>query len=137
MLERDGRVIAQPVPATNGKTLKAVIGANVANGATVYTDSHGAYSKLRGYNHEIVNHAVGEYVRGQAHTNGIESFWALLKRGHYGVYHYMSFKHLHRYINEFSFRHNTRKVGTLDFIGMTITRAVDKRLTYKGLINAA
>ena len=71
-----------------------------------------------------------------AHTNGIESFWALLKRGHYGVFHYMSAKHLHRYINEFAFRHNTAQDGTMRFIEKTVTRMIGKRLTYKGLIHA-
>jgi len=82
-----------------------------------------------------VNHQVGQYINGQAHTNGIESFWALLKRGHYGIYHYMSAKHLHRYVKEFSFRHNTSQVGTMQFISMTIDRMINKRLTYKELIN--
>lgn len=81
-----------------------------------------------------VNHTAGEYVRHFCiHTNGIESFWALLKRGYYGVYHYMSPKHLHRYVNEFSFRHNTAQVGTMQFIDMTIARMAGKRLTYKEL----
>lgn len=90
---------------------------------------------MTGYNHHAVKHSVGEYVREQARTNGIESFWALLKRGYYGIYHFMSEKHLHRYVNEFSFRHNTAQVGTMDFIGMTIEKMVGQRITYKELIS--
>lgn len=69
---------------------------------------------------------MGEYVRNQAHTNGIESFWALLKRGYYGIYHHISEKHLHRYVNELSFRHNTAQVDTINFIGMTVERITGK-----------
>ena len=66
------------------------------------------------YDHEAVNHSAGEYVRGMAHTNGIESFWSMLKRGYQGTYHKMSPKHLERYINEFSGRHNVREADTID-----------------------
>ncbi|MAN80671.1 MAG: IS1595 family transposase [Rhodospirillaceae bacterium] len=133
IMERGGRVIAGPIPSTDGPTLKGVIRYHVAPGSTVYTDNHAGYRGMRGYNHASVNHGVGEYVREQAHTNGIESFWSLLKRGYYGIYHYMSVKHLHRYVNEFSFRHNTAKVDTIDFMGMTAARMVGLRLTYKEL----
>jgi transposase len=100
------------------------------------TDEAGAYRSLtsKGFTHHTVNHGAGEYVRHYCiHTNGIESFWALLKRGHYGIYHYMSPKHLHRYVNEFSFRHNTAQAGTMAFIEGTIARMMGKRLTYKEL----
>ena len=135
--DRSGVVRAASVETTSKATLHGFIAANVRAGSTVVTDDFPAYRGLKGYLHLTVNHTAREFVRDQAHTNGIESFWALLKRGYYGIYHYMSVKHLHRYVNEFSFRHNTAKVSTLDFIGMTIERAVDKRLTYKDLIHAA
>lgn len=132
-----GEVRAVPVENTQGPTLKRFIEEHALGGVTIVTDHHGGYVGLegRGFRHIRINHSAGEYIRDKAHTNGIESFWALLKRGHYGIYHYMSAKHLHRYVKEFSFRHNTAQAGTMNFIGMTIDRMVDKRLTYKGLIN--
>lgn len=133
-----GEVRAVPVSDTKASTLHRFVKEHAQNGATIVTDHHGGYLGLdaSGYTHIRINHSLGEYVRDMAHTNGIESFWALLKRGHYGIYHYMSAKHLHRYVKEFSFRHNTAKVGTMDFINMTIERMADKRLTYRRLINA-
>jgi len=135
IMERGGKVVAGPITNADGPTLKGVIRGYVSKGSTVYTDSHRGYQGLSGYNHHAVNHGVGEYVRDQAHTNGIESFWALLKRGYYGIYHHMSAKHLHRYVNEFSFRHNTANVSTLQFIEMTAGRMMGQRLTYKELID--
>ena len=131
-------VKAAPIANTSAVTLQSFVRDNAPVGATVVTDSHASYVGLEasGYQHIRVNHSVGEYVRDMAHTNGIESFWALLKRGHYGIYHYMSAKHLHRYVNEFSFRHNTSKAGTMAFIDATIGRMLGKRLTYKDLIHA-
>ena len=111
--QRNGNVIAKHIPNTSAQTLKGFIKSNIEAGSVVYTDNFPAYIKLNGYIHQSVNHSVGEYVRMQAHTNGIESFWALLKRGYYGIYHHLSHKHLHRYVNEFSFRHNTAKQGTM------------------------
>ena len=108
---------------------------NVQPGETVYTDDHRAYKSLKDvYQHETVKHSVAEYVKGHAHTNSIESFWAMFKRGYYGVYHQMSRKHLHRYVNEFAGRHNIRSLGTLDQMA-TIVRGMDqKRLRYADLI---
>jgi transposase-like protein len=136
IMERDGNVVAGPVTRTDGATLKGVINSHVFPGSTVYTDNHRGYLGMQGYTHEVVNHGIGEYVRDQAHTNGIESFWALLKRGYYGIYHHMSVKHMHRYVNEFSFRHNTAHLGTMKYIEMTIDQMDEKRLTYKELIGA-
>jgi transposase-like protein len=134
----DGEVRAVVVVDTKASTLERFVREHCKTGATIVTDTHGGYISLEsaGYTHIRINHSAGEYVRDMAHTNGIESFWALLKRGYIGIYHYMSAKHLHRYVKEFAFRHNTSQVGTMAFIDMTIGRMADKRLTYKGLINA-
>ena len=79
--------------------------------ALVYTDGETGYIGLP--NHEAVKHTVGEFVRGQAHTNGIEGFWSMLKRWYYGTYHKMSPKHLDRYVTEFSGRHNACPLDTI------------------------
>lgn len=131
-------VKAMPIANTKAATLQGFIPAKAPAGATVVTDSHSSYVGIEtaGYIHIRVNHSVGEYVRDMAHTNGIELFWALLKRGDYGIFHYMSPKHLHRYVNEFSFRYNTAQAGTMAFIDATIDRMLGKRLTYKDLVHA-
>jgi len=137
--DENAQVRATPVADTSAPTLTSYIKANVNEGSYVTTDEHGAYRGLRadGFKHHSVNHSAGEYVRNFCiHTNGIESFWALLKRGHYGVYHYMSPKHLHRYVSEFAFRQNTAQDGTMRFIEKTVARMIGKRLIYEGLINA-
>jgi transposase-like protein len=136
MKQRGGIVIAKHVSNTSAKTLQGFIGDNVMAGANVYTDNFKSYCGLKGYNRLSVNHSVGEYVKAQAHTNGIESFWALLKRGYYGIFHHMSPKHLHRYVNEFGFRHNTASTGTMGFIDATVKNMANRRLTYKGLVHA-
>ncbi len=89
------RVAAQVVPATDGETLQGFVSDHTAAAAVVYTDEHRSYTGLSpAFEHEAVSHSVGEYVRGQAHTQGIESFWSMLKRAHKGVYHKLSPKHL-------------------------------------------
>ena len=132
--QRDGNVVAEMLPSTSKKTLHGFIGRHVQTGSTVYTDDHSSYVGMP-YNHLSVSHSAREYVNEMAHTNGIESFWALLKRGYYGVFHYMSEKHLHRYINEFANRQNTKDLSTMEFIEATVQKIAGKRLTYKELTN--
>ena len=110
----------------------------VAYGAKVYTDEAKAYgplpTMLNGYDHETVIHSVKEFVRGQVHTNGVESFWSMLKRAHKGTFHKMSPKHLVRYIQEFAGRHNMRESGTIDQMRETVARFVGRRLLHRNLI---
>ena len=122
------RVSDAVVPGTDGPTLRSFVTDRAADGAMVYTDDVRAYLGLS--RHEAVRHGVGEYVREQAHTNGIESFWALLKRGYQGTYHHLSPKHLDRYITEFEGRRNDRPADTIDQMRFTARRIVGKRLTY-------
>ena len=129
------RVAAQPVPATDARHVTGFVVAHTKAGATVYTDEAAAYNALKSrYDHETVNHSVSEYVRGMAHTNGMESFWAMLKRGYQGVYHHMSAKHLHRYVNEFSGRHNMRGHNTIDQMSAVAYAMAGKRLSYRELV---
>ena len=93
------RVVAKPVADTKRETLQGFVHDHAADGAAVYTDDHGSYRGLS--NHHAVKHGVGEYVNGMIHTNGVESFWSMVKRGYHGTYHHYSPKHLHRYVNEF------------------------------------
>ena len=126
------RVSASVVPATDGPTLRGFVEDRIADGLTVYTDEARAYLGLP--NHEAVKHSVGEYVREQAHTNGIESFWSMLKRGYHGTYHHMSPAHLDRYVTEFAGRHNAREADTIDQMAFIARGIVGKRLRYEELI---
>ena len=96
------------------------------------TDDHGGYQGMP-FEHKTVKHSISEYVNGMAHTNGIESFWALLKRGYHGTYHHMSEKHLGRYVTEFSGRHNDRRADTVDQMIRMAHGMIGKRLTYREL----
>ena len=126
------RVSATVIDNTDQLTLQGFVVENVEPGAKVYTDDHGGY--VGQPNHETVRHSVKEYVNGQAHTNGIESFWSMLKRGYIGTYHKMSKKHLGRYVDEFAGRHNVRTSDTIDQM-IAMVRGMDgKRLRYSDLI---
>lgn len=135
--ERGGRVIAKPVDRTDMRTLNHEIEGAVKYGSTIYTDEFPSYDRLaNAYEHGTVKHSAKEYVNGAAHTNGIESVWAVLKRGLYGTYHHVSKKHLHRYIDEFTFRLNEGNVDRLlmDRIVNLCTMSVGKTLPYKRLV---
>ena len=126
------RVTARTVSATDKPTLHGFIGAHVAPGAKVFTDESRSYEGMP-FDHEAVNHSAGEYVRGMAHTNGIESFWSMLKRGYQGTFHHFSVKHLDRYIAEFAGRHNDREADTIDMMAHVALGMVGKRLRYADL----
>ena len=136
MLKREGGVKAFVIEKTDSQTLHGEIRNNIEAGSVVYTDCYKSYNKLTGFKHQKVKHSVKEYVRGQAHTNGIESFWALLKRGYYGIYHHMSRKHLQRYVNEFATRFNNNSLDTMTVINNSIVAGLGLRLTYNNLKNA-
>ncbi|MXX88584.1 MAG: IS1595 family transposase [Boseongicola sp. SB0677_bin_26] len=125
-------VRAEVVDARDKVTLQGFIADHAATDAKVYTDDHGAYAGMP-FDHETVNHSAAEYVRDMAHTNGIESFWAVLKRAHKGVYHKFSVKHLQRYVTDFAGRHNVRTKDTLTQMEFIVAGMVGKRLTYKAL----
>ena len=136
MKNRDGEVRAQVVRSVGMMDLHAEIKTNIAQGATLYTDRWVAYRGLKTqFNHSTVDHGAREYVNGNCHTNGIESFWALFKRGYHGVYHQMSKKHLQRYVNEFTFRFN-RKANEMQSVFSEVVNniASTDKLTYKELI---
>ena len=126
-------VSAAVVGNTDAKTLQGFVGDHVTIGATVYTDDHGGYQGMP-FAHETVKHSISEYVNGMAHTNGIESFWSMMKRGYHGTYHHMSEKHLGRYVTEFSGRHNDRGHDTIDQMTAIVRGMNGKRLMYKELV---
>ena len=122
---------SRPVPNTQADTLQGFVEERRVPNAPVYTDGATAYDGLD--NRSKVAHSVGEYVRGRVHTNGMESFWSMLKRGYHGTYHRMSVKHLQRYVNEFCGRHNVRDLDTVDQMVAVFVGLVGKRLTYSEL----
>ena len=127
------QVQAQVVDRTDKETLQGFVTANTTPDTIVYTDEARAYSGLP-REHLAVKHGVGKYVRDQAHTNGMESFWSMLKRGYTGTFHHMSPKHLHRYVGEFEGRHNDRPLDTIDQMEKMVRDAAGKRLPYHELI---
>ena len=127
-------VNAEVTRSVNGPALRGFVSLHAGKETVVYTDDALAYRDMPGIRHQAVKHSIGQYVDGKAHTNGIESFWALLKRGYYGTYHKMSVQHLKRYVNEFSGRHNVRNANTADQMSKVVSGMVGKRLRYKDLV---
>lgn len=137
MRERGGNVKARVIAATNKETIQSELNAAIETGSILCTDEHAAYCGNK-YKHMVVNHSAKQFVDGMVHTNGIESVWAVLKRGFYGVYHSFSEKHLQRYVNEFTYRLNEGnvKVKTMDRVDALLGMTIGKRITYSALIAA-
>ena len=127
------KVKAEVVHSQDSETLQGFVLENTTEDAQLYTDEAAAYRGIA-RDHVAVQHSVGKYVEGQAHTNGMESFWAMMKRGYHGTYHHMSPKHLHRYVCEFEGRHNDRPADTIDQMAHMVQGMLNKRLRYSELI---
>ena len=127
------RVAAKVVRNTDAETLQGFVAYHTHPTATVYTDEAPVYDSLP-FVHATVKHSVAEFVNGMAHTNGIESFWSMLKRAHKGTFHKISPKHLDRYVQEFAGKHNIRNSGTLAQMRDTVARLVGRRLLLRDLI---
>lgn len=135
MVERGGNVSAKKIDDTTMETLTNEIIKNVREGAKLYTDEFTSYARMRRvYDHSVVKHSKGSYVKGRVHTNTIESFWAILKRGIFGIYHFTSKKHLQLYVDEFVFRYNTRNGSESERFNLLLQNT-ENRITYKELIN--
>lgn len=135
MVERQGKLMAKTVDNVQMATLTKEIIQNVKESAKIYTDEWLGYNGLkRIYDHSIVKHNQAQYVVGRVHTNTIEGFWSLLKRGIVGIYHFTSKKHLQMYVDEFVFRYNTRKISEGQRFNEFFSN-LEHKITYKELIN--
>jgi transposase-like protein len=134
-LHSEGKVRTQVVARTNAQTLLPIILKNVVHGSVMVTDDYKAYARLQDkYFHETVNHTGGEYVNQLGfHTNNIEGFWGLLKRGVIGTFHYVSPQHLQRYCDEFTYRYNNRSLSAGQRFHDSLTKFDTPRITYKQL----
>ena len=133
LVERGGEVRAMKVSTVSGKTVKDIIRKNVSKDATIMTDQFPIYNGLdkEFAGHEVVDHGIGEYVNGNAHTNTLEGWFALLKRGVTGTFHHVSEQHLDRYVDEFAFRYNRRDITDAERAFQAIKKVGGKRLMYK------
>lgn len=138
LVERGGRVSSRHMENISAKNLRPVLETQLANASKTHlmTDGEGQYRIVGPMfkSHQVVNHGIGEYVRGDAHTNTIEGYFSILKRGIVGTYHHVSGEHLKRYLAEFDFRYNNREalgIGDRERMVKSISGIVGKRLTYR------
>jgi transposase-like protein len=136
MLERGGEVRTQPVEHACGRVLKPIIRQNISPDAIIMSDEFGGYKDLNKEfkDHKVVRHGRKQYVNGDAHTNSIEGFWSMMKRGINGVQHHVTRKHMHRYSDEYAYRYNTRKLTDIERFHMFFQHC-SGRLTYVELID--
>jgi len=126
-----------PIQGTGARAIEQTVRENIEVGSTLHTDEYPAYKRLAtDYKHETVNHSIDEYSRNGVTTNGVESVFAVMRRGLHGVYHKASKKHLARYVNEFAWRLNEGNVArhTLDRLDSFIGAVTGHQITYKELI---
>ena len=128
-----GRVSTEVVESMDKETLQGLVMRHTTGDATVYTDEATAYQGIP-RKHETVKHSAGEYVREMAHTNGLDSHWAMFKRAIDGTFHHISPKHLPRYTTEFEGRHNARPMDTAEIMGQIARDSAGKRMTYETLV---
>jgi transposase-like protein len=136
LVERDGRVRSHHIPAVNGETLRPILQAHADFKSTLMTDTHGGYLHVgkKFGRYEMIDHGIGEYVRGDVHSNTVENYFSILKRGLTGVYHGVSEAHLHRYLAEFDFRYSNREGLGVDDVSradVALKGVKGKRLTYE------
>ena len=142
MKQRNGKCLIQPVSSRNAKEIARIINTEVVKGATLHTDEDMSFARVT-HKHEVIVHSQGEFVRGDVTTNSAESVNAMIKRSHMGVHHSWSPQHLHRYMGEAAWRHNTRDLPSYDRgkgngltkVGELMSRMDNKRLKYHELIN--
>jgi len=133
LIERDGELRAKKIECLSAKTLKGYIKENVSPEATINTDEFRSYRGLEKdfADHKTVQHGIGQYVNGSVHINTLEGWFSLLKRGVNGTFHHVSSKHLDRYINEFVFRYNNRKIDDAVRMMVAVNMVDGKKLTYR------
>jgi transposase-like protein len=132
LVERGGRVNSRVVDRVSKKNLQDALRDKVEKKSTIMTDEFISYRGLKRdfAGHETVNHSKGEYVRGKVHTNSVEGYFSILKRGINGIYHHVGKQHLHRYLAEFDFRYNHRKIDDIERTEKAILRSKGQRLQY-------